>query len=130
MFLLLTLKGFTRSFANATSAGLAVARQMVKAAVNRRAVWTLSHADDRLLKDIGLTRSDILAALDLPLYRDPSLNLADHAGVARIQPGSPMRGSIGDPDGSKRVRRDVEDVKKRSGISKLPMVGRLLAKAA
>lgn len=45
---------------------------------NRHAVTKLGHLDERALKDIGLTRSDVLGALAAPLTRDPSLILAEH----------------------------------------------------
>ncbi|MCA0423596.1 MAG: DUF1127 domain-containing protein, partial [Proteobacteria bacterium] len=41
-----------------------------------RAVASLHEFDDRMLKDIGLVRSDVVAALDSPLDQDPSLRLA------------------------------------------------------
>ena len=49
--------------------------QMVKAITNRRSVHALYDYDERMLKDIGLTRSDVTAALDSPLTDDPSHHL-------------------------------------------------------
>ncbi|MDJ1160012.1 DUF1127 domain-containing protein [Chelatococcus sp. SYSU_G07232] len=43
---------------------------------NRLAVRNLAEFDDRTLKDIGLTRSDVDGALAEPLFRDPSIALA------------------------------------------------------
>ena len=42
---------------------------------NRRQISRLAELGDRELKDIGLTRSDVLGALSVPLYRDPSRTL-------------------------------------------------------
>ncbi len=46
-----------------------------KAIVNRRSVNTLASMDDRMLKDIGLTRGDVDGALSQPWHRDPSREL-------------------------------------------------------
>jgi uncharacterized protein YjiS (DUF1127 family) len=45
---------------------------LVRAARNRRHVIALGELDDHLLRDIGLQRADVLAALAQPRYRDPS----------------------------------------------------------
>jgi uncharacterized protein YjiS (DUF1127 family) len=80
MFALLTFKGFAGKLTLLASASVAIGAGLVKAWAHRRAIRSLSYSDDTLLKDIGLTRSDIGAALDMPFYRDPSLLLAEHAG--------------------------------------------------
>ncbi len=51
-------------------------RGLGQALANRRAVNTLQALDDRALKDIGLTRGDVHAALQKPLGEDPSRHLA------------------------------------------------------
>lgn len=43
-----------------------------QALVNRRQVVSLLEADDRMLKDIGLTRQDVAGALSAPIDHDPS----------------------------------------------------------
>lgn len=55
-------------------------RNLVQVAQNRRQTRDLSHWDDRALKDIGLTRSDLTGALSLPFRQDPSLHLASLSG--------------------------------------------------
>ena len=45
---------------------------LARAARNRRHVAALGELDDHLLRDIGLQRADILAALAQPRHRDPS----------------------------------------------------------
>jgi uncharacterized protein YjiS (DUF1127 family) len=66
---------------------LAFTRMAIRAVVrtwtalkNRRQVTLLNQLDDRCLKDIGLVRSDLDAALCIPLNRDPSLHLAQISG--------------------------------------------------
>ena len=44
---------------------------LAQAARNRRHVVTLGELDDHLLRDIGLKRTDVLAALAQPRHRDP-----------------------------------------------------------
>jgi uncharacterized protein YjiS (DUF1127 family) len=55
----------------------------VAAVKNRLAVRELYQLDDRALKDIGLMRTDVQAALGLPLHLDPSRHLVDVAGDKR-----------------------------------------------
>jgi uncharacterized protein YjiS (DUF1127 family) len=45
---------------------------LVVALKHRREVKHLAEFDDRMLADIGLTRSDVTSALDEPLIRNPS----------------------------------------------------------
>ncbi len=52
---------------------------------NRLAVTRLCELDERALKDIGLTPSDVRAALALPLDRDPSEHLSEVAGHKRAR---------------------------------------------
>lgn len=69
----------------AANAGNA-AHRIWTALMNRRAVASLGEYDERMLKDIGLVRSDVVAALDAPLDQDPSLRLA------RVAAGRHRRG--------------------------------------
>lgn len=54
---------------------LARVKAVIKALVNRHSVRALYHFDERMLKDIGLTRQDVDAALDAPVIEDPSAHL-------------------------------------------------------
>jgi hypothetical protein len=47
----------------------------VTAFEHRREVMHLAELDERILKDIGLSRSDVDGALSEPLFRNPSLLL-------------------------------------------------------
>jgi uncharacterized protein YjiS (DUF1127 family) len=42
----------------------------------RRAAAELTRLDDHVLADIGLTRSDVLAAFERPMVEDPTVHLA------------------------------------------------------
>jgi len=61
-----------------------------RAAAGRRALRQLASADDRMLKDIGLDRSDLRNAAAQPLYRDPTELLAGRVDEGRThQPHRP-----------------------------------------
>jgi uncharacterized protein YjiS (DUF1127 family) len=62
---------------------VSVVRRVLKVVANRRAVNRLTQMDERQLKDIGLTRADVVGALAEPIYRDPSRCLAERTGGAR-----------------------------------------------
>ena len=58
-------------------------RQLVRAIRHRRDVEALARFDDRMLADIGLTRSDLRYALGEPFWRDPGRVLNARAGERR-----------------------------------------------
>jgi uncharacterized protein YjiS (DUF1127 family) len=51
----------------------------------RRVLRELARADDRMLKDIGLARSDLRNAAAEPLYRDPTELLAGRVRELRAE---------------------------------------------
>jgi uncharacterized protein YjiS (DUF1127 family) len=53
--------------------------ELVRAIEHRREVRHLAELDERFLKDIGLSRSDVASALSEPLYRNPSILLVRSA---------------------------------------------------
>jgi len=86
-----------------TAPGMAALGQFVrsladlaKALRHRREIKNLAEFDDRMLKDIGLTRSDVSSALDEPLTHNPSWVLVRsaerHSRSERSAPaGQPVR---------------------------------------
>jgi uncharacterized protein YjiS (DUF1127 family) len=51
------------------------AHRAFRALSNRRKILSLSDLDDHMLHDLGLTRTDVQRALDLPFMQDPALEL-------------------------------------------------------
>lgn len=51
---------------------------------NRRAMAELAHLDERMLRDIGLTRGDLRDAISEPLWRDPTNILVKRSHERRI----------------------------------------------
>ena len=78
------------------------AGRVARAFANRGAVHRLAHLDDRALRDIGLTRSDVAGALAQPLLTDPSQVLVSRRGRARLRPVAPVTAAAGRP--SARMR--------------------------
>jgi uncharacterized protein YjiS (DUF1127 family) len=67
-------------------------RRLGQALANRRAVSALHALDDRALKDIGLTRADVQAALLQPMTADPSVHLValrDGGENVSLEPSKP-----------------------------------------
>jgi uncharacterized protein YjiS (DUF1127 family) len=79
-------------------------RHLATAMKNRVQVRELYELDDRALKDIGLMRTDIHAALDAPLHLDPSRHLVDVAGGGLGQ-RLPKAAAAVTPAGLMRLRR-------------------------
>jgi uncharacterized protein YjiS (DUF1127 family) len=79
-------------------------RQALRNLKNRVEVRGLHELDDRALKDIGLMRSDVDAALSLPLLIDPSLHLVAVSGRKR-EPRTEKPAAQVIPAGLDRVRR-------------------------
>lgn len=64
------------------------ARALLRGLQRRREVNRLLSHDDRMLRDIGITRSDVISVLALPLCRDPTAHLAalQRRRVQRLRP--------------------------------------------
>lgn len=89
-----------------------------KAIVNRRSVDALASWDDRMLQDIGLTRSDLDGALAQPWHRDPSRELMVRRLENRVRRRS--AGHVGDVrqnGGTRAAKSEPECVAPRFGNS-------------
>jgi uncharacterized protein YjiS (DUF1127 family) len=62
----------------------ALATRVLRAAKNRHSASVLARLDDRMLADIGLTRSDLRDAYAEPLWEDPTSILARRAAERRM----------------------------------------------
>jgi uncharacterized protein YjiS (DUF1127 family) len=54
-----------------------------RTAQNRRSVAKLLEWDERMLRDIGLTRGDVCSVMALPAKQDPSYRLSELSGERR-----------------------------------------------
>jgi uncharacterized protein YjiS (DUF1127 family) len=75
-------------------------RHLAEAVRHRRDAAMLAGFNDRMLSDIGLTRSDLADAYAEPLWRDPTALLAQRAGErrqARRRPGPRLRRLVSAP---------------------------------
>jgi uncharacterized protein YjiS (DUF1127 family) len=72
------------SFALVLAGVTAAVRKIGKALKNRQDAAMLASMDDRMLSDIGLTRSDLRDAYAEPLWRDPTSILAIRARERRV----------------------------------------------
>ncbi len=76
-------------FSTPLSALLASLRKLVLTLKNRRQAAKLADMDERMLRDIGLTRSDLRDAYAEPLWRDPTDILAGRARDRRQHRSTP-----------------------------------------
>jgi len=88
------------SFGTAAT-GLAIAAvtgtvQFVKAIARRRMLAQLGEFDDRMLRDIGLTRSDLRDASAGPLWQDPTSILVVRAVERRASRRTAARETLKD----------------------------------
>lgn len=75
-------------------------RHLAEAMKHRRDATMLAGFNDRMLSDIGLTRSDLADAYAEPLWRDPTALLAtraDERRQARQRPGPRLRRLVSAP---------------------------------
>jgi uncharacterized protein YjiS (DUF1127 family) len=78
----------TGSFAQPSGAFHWISRgfnSIIRAYEGRRVLRDLARSDDRMLKDIGLARSDLRSAAAEPLFRDPTELLAGHVNEVRLR---------------------------------------------
>jgi uncharacterized protein YjiS (DUF1127 family) len=103
------------SLAAAANQPLELIRTVIRMLKHRRDAAVLASLDDRMLADLGLTRSDLRDALSGPFWRDPTALLVSrvrerrHAGrerrARRIEGGSMFAPSIVPSGPFERVKR-------------------------
>jgi uncharacterized protein YjiS (DUF1127 family) len=81
-----------RPIATVAAAFLARLMRLARAIKHRHDAAMLGGLDDRMLADIGLTRSDLRDAFSEPLWRDPTTILVSRATERRVhRPRLPVR---------------------------------------
>jgi uncharacterized protein YjiS (DUF1127 family) len=78
------------SFALILAGVVAAIRKVGQVLKNRHDATMLARLDDRMLSDIGLTRSDLRDAYSEPLWRDPTGILAARAKERRTNRQGPV----------------------------------------
>ncbi len=78
------LPSFVQAIAALVRSGHARVRRFAQALKHRREAAMLVELDDRMLRDIGLNRSDLRDAISEPMWRDPTAILASRAAERRI----------------------------------------------
>jgi uncharacterized protein YjiS (DUF1127 family) len=100
-----TLYGVSRLLRTAVAVGGALARgfkRITRAFRHRRDAHVLARLDDRMLADIGITRSDLRDAYAEPLWHDPTDVLkrrADERRVSRRRAAFELSSDTAQPDG-------------------------------
>jgi uncharacterized protein YjiS (DUF1127 family) len=72
------------SFALVLAGVVAAVRKVGQVLKNRHDAALLAQMDDRMLSDMGITRSDLRDAYAEPLWRDPTYILASRAQERRV----------------------------------------------
>jgi uncharacterized protein YjiS (DUF1127 family) len=72
------------SFALVLAGVVAAVRKVGQVLKNRHDAAMLAQMDDRMLSDMGITRSDLRDAYAEPLWRDPTYILASRAQERRV----------------------------------------------
>lgn len=88
-----SLGSLAHALRDAALTGLRKLNDFSEARRNRRAIHRLADHDERMLKDIGLSRSEVVGALAVSFDEDPSALLRRECGVGSFdkpRPKSPQ----------------------------------------
>ncbi|MBN9060946.1 MAG: hypothetical protein BGP06_16890 [Rhizobiales bacterium 65-9] len=84
-----TIGSLAQTLREAARPGLRKLHAFIAARQNRRALADLAGSDERMLKDIGLTRSEVAGALEVGFGEDPTALLRRESGLGAFEkPGS------------------------------------------
>ena len=75
MFAVVMVNRISSMLGGAGSAAMSTVKALRRIVVNRAQVRTLANLDDRVLHDIGLTRSEVHGTLSTGMFADPSIML-------------------------------------------------------
>jgi uncharacterized protein YjiS (DUF1127 family) len=85
------------AFVALAAAGARRIGSLLVARRHRKSIMDLNGMDEHMLKDIGLSRGDVHAALDEPFYRDPTSRLASESDERRLDHRNRLRGRHAPP---------------------------------
>ena len=91
--------------AKAGSALMAWLKGVLRSLWRRREISELARLDDRMLRDIGISRADVDAALGGPWHGDPTVLLARRSAERRQRAHATARRSSLDIEIENRLRR-------------------------
>jgi uncharacterized protein YjiS (DUF1127 family) len=120
-------ESFARTVAAIVRSASLCVKQLSKTFRHRRDVEVLTDRDDRMLADIGLTRSDLCEAIDQPLWRDPTAVLARRACATRVNDmASEVKRRWPGTDNNRRALAELDD----DQLSNLSDIGRSVRREA
>lgn len=86
-----TVGSLAHALREAVSPVLRKIQTFIEARRNRQAIVHLAHSDERMLKDIGLTHSQVVGALEARFSEDPSTLLQRVAGTTAFEKNDSRR---------------------------------------
>lgn len=84
-----TIGSLAQALREAARPGMRKISAFLEARRNRRALFELAGADDRILKDIGLSHAEVAGALEVGFGEDPSALLRRECGIGAFEKPDP-----------------------------------------
>ncbi|SCW56929.1 DUF1127 domain-containing protein [Ancylobacter rudongensis] len=98
--------------------------QFIKAVARRRHLAQLGGFDDRMLRDIGLTRGDVLDASSGPLWQDPTALLVVRAVERRAARRMTMREALREAARQDAAQNARQESRRDGTASHMPVTPR------